>query len=54
MRINKDTKFLVSKIIYTKNRNKNFSIDNLSDLKRVRKIYKLLNNIYFPTKNFII
>tara|TARA_A100001035_G_scaffold110930_1_gene87014 strand:- start:1840 stop:2520 length:681 start_codon:yes stop_codon:yes gene_type:complete len=46
--------FSIKNNLYKKNRNKNFSIDNLSDLKRVRKIYKLLNNIYFPTKKILL
>mgnify|MGYP001459203583 FL=1 len=46
--------FSIKNNLYEKNRNKNFSIDNLSDLKRVRKIYKLLNNIYFPTKKILL
>ncbi len=46
--------FSIKNNLYKKNKNKNFSIDNLSDLKRVRKIYKLLNNIYFPTKKILL
>ncbi len=46
--------FSIKNNLYKKNKNKNFSIDNLRDLKRVRKIYKFLDNIYFPTNKILL
>ena len=40
--------------LYKKNKKINFSIDSLVDLNRVKKIYKILGNIYTPTKKILL
>lgn len=44
----------VKNLLYRKNQRKTFSIDNLIDLNRTKKIYKSMDNIFFQTKKILI
>tara|TARA_B100001057_G_scaffold463289_1_gene517127 strand:+ start:770 stop:1453 length:684 start_codon:yes stop_codon:yes gene_type:complete len=50
----KDYKFYFKKNkLYKNNSNKNLSIDNLTDLKRTKKIFNFVKNIYVPTRKIL-
>ena len=46
--------YYVKNYLYKKNKKINFSIDNLKDLNRVKKIYKSTNTMYFQTKKVLL